>query len=142
MLIDKPTFCITKIQVNTTTSSFIINIPFSPTFFIHVLPFKWLHKELKGMFHNLLPFLNVVLVLSIASIIFSSASSIHFPSHSLIIFYKPLEALHMGLDLGRMFSWLLFGCLFGCLFGAILLCLLQGICNIMDSPSLLALASS
>jgi hypothetical protein len=78
MLIDRPTFCIAKIQVITITSSFVVNIPFTLTFFVHVLPFKWLNKEFKGMLQNLLAFLNVVLSLSIASITSSSASFIHF----------------------------------------------------------------
>jgi len=112
MLIDKPTFCIAKIQVSTATSFFIISTHFNLTFFIHVLPFKWLHKELKGMLHNLLAFLNVVLLLSIASIVFSSASSIHFPSHSLIRFYKHSEAYVWGLTLVGCF---LCCCLIVCL---------------------------
>jgi hypothetical protein len=77
-LIDRPIFCIAKIQVTIVTSSFVVNTPFTLTFFVHVLPFKWLNKEFKGMLQNLLASLNVVLPLSIASIISSSASSVHF----------------------------------------------------------------
>jgi hypothetical protein len=73
MLIDRPVFGITKIQVTIVASSFVVNTPFTLTFFVHVLPFKWLNKEFKGMLQNLLAFLNMALPLSIASITSSSA---------------------------------------------------------------------
>ncbi len=78
MLIDRPGFCIAKIQVTTITSSFVVNTLFTLTFFVHILPFKWLNKDFKGMLQNLLAFLNMVLPLSIASITSSSASFVHF----------------------------------------------------------------
>ncbi len=77
MLIDRLSFCIAKIQVIIVTSSFIVNI-LTPTFIVCVLPFRWLDREFRGMFHNLFAFFNVVLPPSIASIASSSASSIHF----------------------------------------------------------------
>jgi hypothetical protein len=39
----------------------------------------------------LLTFLNAMLSFPIASIVSLSVSSIHFPLHSLLVFYKPLE---------------------------------------------------
>jgi hypothetical protein len=76
MLIDR--HHIAKMQVTIITSFYDVSTPFTPTFFVHVLPFKWLDKELTSMFHNFLAFFNVILPFYIASIVFSSGSFVPF----------------------------------------------------------------
>jgi hypothetical protein len=71
-----------------------------------------INKELKGMLHNLLAFLNVVLPLFIASIFFFNFQVLHVStsqSHSLLVLYKSFEAYVRGFYLGGMFSWLVLG---------------------------------
>jgi hypothetical protein len=61
------------------------------------------------MFHNLLAFFNVVLAFYIASIFFQVLHlSLSF-SHSLLVFYKPLEAYIWGPNLAGFFFKLMFG---------------------------------
>jgi len=124
---------IAKIQVTTTTSS-IISISPTPTFLVHVLPFKWLNRELKGMLHNLFACFNVFLPHFIASIASSCASYVHCLFTLIVGILVALVGLRMGFNLGGMFSWLVLGC------WSIVtpLHLLQNTCNIMDSPFLLA----
>jgi len=107
MLTNRLVFCIAKIQVIIVTSSSIFNIPFTLTFCVHVLPFKWLNKEFKVMLQNLFAFLNMVLPLFIASITSSSASSVHFIFPLIVGILQAFGGLHMGFDLGGMFSWLM-----------------------------------
>jgi len=93
MLIDRFAFYIAKIQV-IIAASFIVHIPI-PTFIVRVLPFRWLDREFRGMFHNLFAFFNVVLPPSIASIASSSASSIHFLLPFTIGTLRTFGGLHM-----------------------------------------------
>jgi hypothetical protein len=102
-LIYRLIFCIAKIQVTTTTSFSTINIPPTPTFLVHALPFKWLDRKLKGMLHNLLTCLNVLLPHFILSIVFSSVSFVHCPFTFIVGVLATLVGLHMGFDLGGMF---------------------------------------
>ncbi len=78
MLIERPTLCIVKIQVSIPTSSLAISTPLTLTFLVHVLSFKMLNKEFRGMFHNLLAFLNVTFMFFISSIASLNASYVHF----------------------------------------------------------------
>jgi hypothetical protein len=63
----------------TATSSSFVNTPPNPIFLDLVFIFRWLEKELKGMFHYLLALLKKHVPFSIASIIASNVSSIHMP---------------------------------------------------------------
>jgi hypothetical protein len=78
MLINRFIFCTTKIQITIVVFSCVVNIPFTPTIHIHILPFGWLNREFRGMSYNYL-LSNMVLLLSIASTTSSNVPYVHFP---------------------------------------------------------------
>jgi len=138
-LIDRLAFCIAKIQI-TIVQHLILLLIFrlTPTFLVHVLPFRELNREFKGTLHNLLACLNVLLPHFIASIASSNASSIHCLLTLIIGVLVALVGLCMGSNLSGMFYWLVLGCWSI----TIPLQLLWDTCNIMDSPFFLALTSN
>ncbi len=78
-LIESPHSYIPRTHATIVTSSSFVNTHVGPIFMFLVIPFKWLEKELNGMFQNLLAFLNERVPLSIASMASSNDWSIHFP---------------------------------------------------------------
>jgi hypothetical protein len=90
------------------------------------------------MLHNLLVCFNVLLQHSTASIVSSCDSFVHCLSTFIVGVMVAFVGLHMGSNLGGMFSWLVLGCQSI----VIPLHLLWSTCNIMDFPFLLALTFS
>jgi hypothetical protein len=70
---------IPRIHVIIVTSSSLVKTFVGPILLLLVFPFKWMEKELSGMFQNLLAFFNECVPLSIASMVVSNVWSIHFP---------------------------------------------------------------
>jgi hypothetical protein len=73
-VIENPHSYISRIHAITITSSSYLNTLASPIF-----PFKWLKRELGGMFQDLLAFFNECVPFSIASMVSSNVWFVHFP---------------------------------------------------------------
>ncbi len=78
-LMHSPHSCIVNVHAITIESSSSISTPLGPIFLDLVSPFKWLKRELIGMFHDLLAFLEECVFFSTASMAIYNASFIHMP---------------------------------------------------------------
>ncbi len=78
-LTDSPHSRVINVHVIIVESSTFVNTPPSPIFWDLVFPFIWSKKELIGMFHDLLAFLEECILLSTTSMAIYNVSSIHMP---------------------------------------------------------------
>ncbi len=78
-LIDNPISCIDKTQATTIWSSFTINMLVSPSFLDLVLPYKWLHNEVRDMFYCLFTSLNEIVPFSTTSMASSNVLLVYLP---------------------------------------------------------------
>jgi hypothetical protein len=76
-VIQRTHFYITKVHTNIITSSSFVSTFASLTFLNLVLPFKWLERELIGMFHDLFALFNEHDFHPSTSIISSNVSFVH-----------------------------------------------------------------
>ncbi len=78
-VMDKPTFCMFKIQMTNASSSFFVSTPCRPTFLVLVLPLRWFDSKVKRMFQYLLAFFKEVCLHFTTSMAFSSCWFVHLP---------------------------------------------------------------
>jgi len=76
---DGPHSWIDNVHVITIAFSSFVSTTLGPIFLDLVFPFRWLVKELIGMFHDLLAFFMECVPFSITSIIVFNTSSVHMP---------------------------------------------------------------
>jgi len=98
-VMDKPTFCMFKIQVIIASSFGFISTPYKPIFLILVLPLRWCNSKVKGMFQNLLTFFKEVCPYTTTSMASSSYWFIHLlcqDALSNILFFLELFVVIMA----------------------------------------------